>query len=82
MYRVTTDEISSSQLAALPAEALVSYAEILSVMELIPWQGESINAEKPDAPMRTLFFGSGSMVTYLILEDQLRVDVLDILWID
>ena len=81
MYRLTTDEQSSAQIAALPAEALVSYAEIVGVLGLIPWQGEPTNGEKPDAPVRALAFG-GLMVTYLILEDQLRVDIVDVLWID
>ena len=50
-------------------------------MELVPWQGEPTNAEKLDGPVRVLCFGHGSMVTYLILEDQLRVDVVDAVWI-
>ena len=82
MYRVTTDERSSAQIAALSAEDLVSYAEIMAVLELVPWQGKSTNAQNPDAPVRTLCFGNARMVTYLILEDQLRVDVVDITWID
>ncbi len=81
MYRITTDDQSSAQIDALPAEALTPYAEIVGVMELIPWQGEPTNSRNPDGPIRVLFFGHGSMVIYLILEDQLRVDVLDVIWI-
>jgi hypothetical protein len=81
VYRITTDETSSAQIDVLPVEALVSYAEIVGVMELVPWQGEPTNARKPDGPIRALCFGHSSMVTYLILEDQLRVDVLDVMWI-
>lgn len=82
MYRITTDEKSSAQIAVLPAEALVSYAEILGVMELVPWQGEPTNFGNPDGPVRALCFGHGHMVTYLILEDQLRVDILDVTWVE
>jgi hypothetical protein len=81
VYKITTDERSSAQIAALRADDLVSYAEIMAVLELVPWQGEPTNAENPDGPVRALCFGNGSMVTYLILEDQLRVDVVDISWI-
>ncbi|HEY4018380.1 MAG TPA: hypothetical protein VGM75_06820 [Pseudonocardiaceae bacterium] len=81
MYRITTDEKSSAQIDALPPDVLVSYAEIVGVMELVPWQGEPTNSDNPDGPVRALCFGHGSMVTYLILEDQLRVDILDVIWI-
>jgi len=30
--------------------------------------------------VRTLTFGSSGMITYLIMEDMRRVDVLDVLW--
>jgi hypothetical protein len=79
MYRITTDDQSSAQIAALPAEALMFYTEIVGVLVLIPWRGEPTNGQKPDASVRALTFG-GLMVTYLILEDQLRVDVVDVLW--
>lgn len=35
----------------------------------------------PDGAVRTLPFGSHGMVTYLILDDQLRVDVLNVVWV-
>ena len=37
----------------------------------------------PDAGVRTLTFGPAGqgMITYLILEDQRRVDILDVLWL-
>jgi hypothetical protein len=58
--RLTTDDQLSAQIAALPAEALASYAEVVGVLQLVPWQG------KP----------------YLILEDQLRVGILKVIWTD
>lgn len=41
------------------------------------------NAANPDAEVRTLTFGltAQGMITYLILEDQRRVDILDVLWL-
>ena len=54
------------------------------MLEVSPWTGESIDAANPDAGVRTLTFGptGQAMITYLILEDQRRVDILDVLWLD
>lgn len=82
MYRLTTDEQSSAQIDALPAEALASYAEVVGVLQLVPWQGKPYAETKPNGSMRFLLFGNRSMVVYLILEDQLRVDILKVMWVD
>ena len=59
------------------------FAEARVMLEVSPWSGESLNAANPDAGVRTLTFGptDQGMITYLILEDQRRVDILDVLWI-
>jgi hypothetical protein len=53
------------------------------VLEVAPWSGDPLIGSKPDGGIRTTTFGpSGQgMITYLILEDQRRVDILDVLWI-
>ena len=83
MYRVTTDEKSQLQIDALPPEALAPFAEARAVVEIAPWNGDSLNDDNPDAPVRTLAFGPAhrGLVTYLILDDQRRVDLLDVLWL-
>ena len=45
--------------------------------------GDSLNDDDPDAPVRTIAFGPDGqgLVTYLILDSQRRVDVLDVLWL-
>jgi hypothetical protein len=52
-------------------------------LEVAPWGGDSLNDDNPDAPVRSLAFGPAhqGLVTYLILERQRRVDVLDVLWL-
>lgn len=70
MYRVEADEWVQQQVDRLPAEALASYAELRTLMEVGPWSGEPVNADNPDAEVRTLTFGRGlGLVTYLILEE-------------
>lgn len=81
MYRVETDSAAMEQIAALPGEALADYAQALGVLELVPWNGDPLRDDNPDGAVCTLPFGRGGMVTYLILEDQRRVDVLNVVWV-
>lgn len=83
MYIVIEDDEAQHQVNALPAVALVGYAEARTMLELAPWAGIAYNQAKPDSPMRQFVFGDGQgMVTYLIVEldDQRRVDVLRVWW--
>ncbi|MBF6327596.1 hypothetical protein IU452_03585 [Nocardia transvalensis] len=68
---------------ALPTPALAAYAELRVVLEVSPWSGESINAAKPDAAVRTMSFGERheGLVTYVILEQQREVHVLMVQWV-
>jgi len=83
VYRVTTDEQSQLQIDALPANALAPFVEARAVLEVAPWGGDSLNDDNPDAPVRSLVFGPThqGLVTYLVLERQRRIDVLDVLWL-
>lgn len=83
MYEVTTDEQSQRQIEALPADALVPFAEARAALELAPWNGTPYHRHLQDSPMRAMTFGplgEGDIV-YLILEDQRRVDILVVLWL-
>jgi hypothetical protein len=82
LYRVEHDPAVVEQLDALPLDALTGYAQAHEVMGLVPWNGRPYNRDKPDGNMRELVFGPGGRgtVTYLILEDQQRVDVLLVQW--
>jgi hypothetical protein len=83
VYLVETDEQAQKQIDALPAHVLGHYAELRTLLEVGPWSGESVNRRNPEAEVRFLLFGPSreGMVTYLILEDQRRVDVLQVVWI-
>lgn len=80
MYSVESEQHALEQVAALPAEALHYYAELMT--ETAPWGGEAYDRERPDGNMRTYVFGKHDqgMVIYLILEDQRRVIALRVLW--
>lgn len=83
MYTVETDGQAQQQVDALPAEALTAYAELRVLLETSPWSGAPFRRENPDGALRVLTFGGGrGLVVYLILDDQRRVDVLQVQWVD
>lgn len=82
MYRIIPDTAVSEQVAALPTEALASYAEVLEVLQLTPWNGRPQHLANPDAPVRRWAFGLGQAghIVYLILEEQQEVHLLLVQW--
>ena len=81
MYCIVTYDEAEEQIAAMPVEGLLAYAQLLDVLQLTPWNGPSINSNNPDGAVRQWPFGGG-IDTYLILEDEQRVDIIDVLWLD
>ena len=49
-YTVTTDDQSQQQVEALPAEALVPFAEARAVLEVAPWSGVPYNINLSHPP--------------------------------
>lgn len=80
MYTVETDEQSDEQVCALPQAALAAFAEARAMLEVSPWSGLPIINSKPDGPLRVLPFGNSGLITYLIVDRQRRVALLDVLW--
>jgi len=83
VYSVESEQQALEQIAALPPEALLFYAELMTLLETAPWSGQSYDRQRPDANMRTHVFGKHDqgLVIYLILEDRRRVVVLRVLWV-
>ena len=81
MYRIVLDEETNEQIDALPYEALRPLAELLDVLSVAPWNGDPVNDAKPDAPLRSWLFGRAGLLTYLILDDQHRVDLIRVVWV-
>jgi hypothetical protein len=82
VYRVIPDDAVFEQVAALPFEALPSYAEALTVLEVAPANGRPYNADYPERPMREWVFGvhGEGTITYLMLDDMREVHVLLVQW--
>jgi hypothetical protein len=81
VYRIELDDVSFDQVAALPADALASLAQVLGVLELVPWNGNPLHDDNPGGAVRTMPLGYAGMVTYLIVDELRRVDVLNVLWV-
>ncbi|WP_372659848.1 hypothetical protein [Amycolatopsis kentuckyensis] len=81
-YRIETDPRVLDQIHALPDDVVPELAAVYDLLELVPLSGPPYNLAKPKSPMRQLPFADGrELVTYLVLEDQERVDVLDVTWL-
>ncbi len=79
-YSIDVDPLAEQQISALPQPGLTALADALGVLELVPWNGRPLNDTNPDGPVRQLPFGDLGMITYLILDDQQRVDLLIVTW--
>ena len=80
MYRLDIDPEARDQINAVPARELKLLAEVFAMLELTPWNGQPQHKDNPDGEVRRVLFGDWGIVTYLILEDQQRVDVLQVVW--
>ena len=78
MYRIVPDLATITQVAALPADALDAYADVLEVLQLTPWKGPPQHEDNPEGAVRRWKFGVGQagQVVYLILEEQQEVHLL------
>jgi len=79
VYSVTTDEQTDQQITALPAEALGSFAEARTLLEIHPWRGDPIHRGNPRGTSADAGVGHAGMITYLILDELRRVDLLEVL---
>lgn len=82
MYKVIPDPQTFDQVAALPLEALDDYAQVLSVLQVAPWNGRPQNESNPEGAVRVWLFGQGKagQVVYLVLDQQREVHILLVLW--
>jgi hypothetical protein len=82
VYRISVDEETQEQVAALPTDLLPHYAEALDVLMMAPWTDEPYNPDKPLGAMRRLVFGPEGRgeVIYVVVEDQQHVSLLRIYW--
>ncbi|MFD1045744.1 hypothetical protein ACFQ1S_09295 [Kibdelosporangium lantanae] len=74
--------MARAQIQAPPAKALATLGEAFEVLELVPERGEPLHQANPTGGVYTLPFGEHGLITYLLLADQDRVDVLLVTWLD
>jgi hypothetical protein len=66
-------------LERVPIEALASYAELLTALELDRWFIDS-RGDAPPGNMRTRAFGTAGMLTYFVLEETREVVLVQLVW--
>jgi hypothetical protein len=83
VYRIVVYPEAADQIAALPAEALHSCAEVLGALELTPWNGPPLHEDNPEGAVRRWDFGPGhaGQVIYLVLEERQEVHVMLVQWL-
>ncbi|WP_225730375.1 MULTISPECIES: hypothetical protein [unclassified Nocardia] len=81
MYRIIPDSVVVDQVAALPTEALLAYAEVLSVLEIEPWSGQPQHRDNPEGAVRRWVFGGSGQLVYLIADRQREVHLLRLVWL-
>ena len=84
MYTYDAVPDAVAQVDELPVAALSEYAELIAFLELTPWEGAPYRADKPDGNMRVMPFGKRAqgMAVYVILEEQRRVVVVSVTWLE
>ena len=53
----------------------------LFTLELTPWAGDPLVDRNPGGAVRTLPFGARGLVTYVVVEELGRVDLLQVHWV-
>lgn len=81
-YEQTADVAESLQV--MPVELLGSFAELITFLELTPWAGQPYQPGNPAGGLRKMSFGPDgeALATYVILEEQRRVVVVSLVWLD
>lgn len=70
-----------AELEALPRTALLALAETVAVLEVRPWSGAPLVDRNPGGAVRTMAFGAAGLVTYVVVEQFGRVDLLQVHWV-
>jgi len=81
MYSVHLGAEAQAQVDALPVDALGAFAEIRVVLETAPWSGRPWVRENPDGALRALDLAGAGFVLYVVLEEQRRVEVVEVIWV-
>jgi hypothetical protein len=78
-YEVDVGSVRA-ELESLPRDALVALAEVLDLLEVSPWSGHPLVDRNPGGAVRTMAFGPTGLVTYVVVEQLGRVDLLQLHW--
>jgi hypothetical protein len=69
-----------AEIEALPRPALLALAKTLAVLEVDPWSGAPLVDRNPGGAVRTMAFGPAGLLTYVVVQQLRRVDLLQVHW--
>jgi hypothetical protein len=78
VYQVEYSWAARAQADSLPPAGRRALADAIERLRSDPWQGQHVPGYAPE--FRTWPFGDGGLVVYLILERQVTVVLLDLIW--
>lgn len=82
-YEIQLPDEVWDQVNALPAEADELLAEAMTLLTHEPWYGDPYHRANPGGALRQLVFGLGhGLIVYVILEQQERIVVERVLWLE
>ncbi|WP_053721822.1 hypothetical protein [Saccharothrix sp. NRRL B-16348] len=82
-YQIQLPDDVWDQIHALPAEADEPLAEAMTLLTHEPWHGEPYHRANPAGALRQLVYGHGNgLIIYLILEQQKRIVIERVLWLE
>lgn len=76
MYRVFYLGEAAEEAANLPVEGMRALLELLAAMQLVPWNF----ADPAEGNMPSIPFGAHGLVTVLIWDDDLTLNVTKVQW--
>lgn len=80
-YEIITDPVAQAGIEALPPDVRPVLDEVMTVIGMVPWRADPINADNPDGEVRQAVFAGEGMVTYLIVDHDQEVHVLAVQWL-
>lgn len=81
MYTIHLHDEVLQALETLPHDALVSYAEAITVLEMNPQVGRPLNPSKPDGLQELLFADGCGSILYLIIEHAVETHLVSVQYI-
>lgn len=80
MFRWELEDLAAAQLAGLPPQVQLALSELMDAVVIVDPAEYQRRPGEPERPLRTLPFGQGGLVTFLVYEPDDLVLVTRVIW--